>query len=781
MMKMVLILFLLFTTATKVSAATAASELIRQVDWRLVSRSIASTPRAVRTVLSDRYWKITLFDDFKGKPAVPTANDNYCYDGIKPQCHIWPGSGSFDCDLSTQNNLWRPTVANMRAAVKSVNPSLNTEILTEAQVKSQYSQTVASNWQHMNKCIWTGYTMVNWMATDYNGKWSARMDPTQVKVNPAGKGYLELYARKAPITDHCVFGGTYFNLSTLLKICKLDQIDAVHFTAGVSYWVDSDTRWPGIFYRKVNGGCPYGGFGPVNCQVYSFPKGDLQPGIPYSISVNTNGTATVYYNDAAKYSCKENTEYPNGGVYFQHLSCPMLNGAIMSSHFQNLNDSRGFEQKYGRFETKLTIPKGRGAFPAAWLLPKKGGWPFDGGEIDIMEARDDANEVYQTYHHGKCVQNSSMQEIIFSPSHPENFVENNECRNIGGATSVYLHKGFTKKEIKVDEYNTRDHVFAAEWDSSEIRFYVNDKHTHTIKAGVLADPSIEGGQGMSVSSLTTALKTFSYNNLPTSPFYWILNHSTYVSDANLSNWPSQKVLFDYVKTYQECRTDADFCPAGGVFVEGKGCSTRGGLYYQSACKIIKKGCPLGGEPAGPNCQMKSFTPVEFSKATSDIFVVPGVAYWIDTNPSWAGIFYKKINGGCPYGGSGSVNCMLAALPGLRVGTPYWVDTDPKWPGVYYKKVGGLCPYDGSGSVNCQIKALKTPARYLNPLVNYWVDTNPAYPGVYYQKINGVCPYGGSVGVNCQLEAYPNDFFDAGVSYWVDKTPAWPGIYYAPDL
>lgn len=777
MMNKVFLIFIIILTVLKVEAKTPASELIRNVDWSLLSKTVS---RSVSSVPTEKYWKITLFDDFKGKPATPSARDNYCYDGIKPQCHIWPGSSSFDCDLSTQNNLWQPTVANMRAAVKSVNPNLNTEVMSDAQVKAQYSQTVASNWQHLNKCTWTGYTMVNWMATDYQGKWSARMDPTQVKVNPAGKGYLELSARKAPITDHCVFGGTYTAVGPL-KICRLNQIDAIQFNSGVSYWVDSNTLWPGIFYKKVNGTCPYGGFGPVNCQVYSFPKGELQPGVGYGISVNSNGTGTVYYNDSIKYACKDNIEYPNGGVFFQHLSCPLLNGAIMSSHFQNLNDSRGFEQKYGRFETKITIPEGRGAFPAAWLLPKKGGWPFEGGEIDIMEARDDANEVYQTYHHGKCVQNSSMQEIVYSPNHPENFVENNECRNLGGATSVYLHKGYTKKEIKADEYHTRDHVFAAEWDQSEIRFYVNDQLTHTIKAGVVADPSIEGGQSMSVNSLSQALKTFSFNNLPTSPFYWILNHSTYVADANLSGWQSQKVLFDYVKTYQECRTDADFCPSGGVFVADKGCSTRGGAFYQSPCKTLKKGCPLGGEPAGPNCQMKSFYPAEFTKPTSDTYVVPGVNYWVDTNPAWKGIFYHKVNGGCPYGGSGTVNCMLAAVPSLNVGTAYWVDTNPKWAGVFYKKINNACPYGGSGPVNCQLLSLKIPARYLNPQVNYWVDTNQAYPGIYYQKINGLCPYGGSGTVNCQLEGYPADFFDNGVNYWVDKTPAWPGIYYAPDL
>jgi len=42
---------------------------------------------------------------------------------------------------------------------------------------------------------------------------------------------------------------------------------------------------------------------------------------------------------------------------------------------------------YGRIEIKARLPKGRGTWPAIWMLPtewKYGGWP-ESGEIDIME------------------------------------------------------------------------------------------------------------------------------------------------------------------------------------------------------------------------------------------------------------------------------------------------------------------------------------------------------------------------------------------------------------
>ena len=44
---------------------------------------------------------------------------------------------------------------------------------------------------------------------------------------------------------------------------------------------------------------------------------------------------------------------------------------------------------YGRIEVRAKLPRGRGTWPAIWMLPlrgtyAKGGWP-DNGEIDIME------------------------------------------------------------------------------------------------------------------------------------------------------------------------------------------------------------------------------------------------------------------------------------------------------------------------------------------------------------------------------------------------------------
>lgn len=654
----------------------------------------ANRPIAINDIPKKKFWKLTMVDDFKGKPSSTTEN-NYCYDQLKAQCHIWAGSESFPCDLSQAPNtdLWQPTIINMKAVIKSIEPSFSLSGLSDAQIRTKYGLIVNNNWKDINKCLWTGYTMVNWMATDYNGKWSARMDPSMVSVDTAGKGYLKLKGKYAPITDQCVFGGVY-GATSGGGYCYLPPVsNSPAFNPTVSYFVDSGFNTAGIYYNKINGGCPHGGSGSLHCKVYSFANGVVEPNVNYTAAISGDGRAMVYYNNNIKYACRENIEYPNGGVYFKKLTCPILNGAVLSSKFTNM-PSRGFNQKYGRFETKLRIPKGRGAFPAAWLLPNKGGWPYSGGEIDIMEARDNADETYQTYHDGKCVENSSITEIVTDPRSGK-AVENGECQTIGNATSFQLSKGHTLKQLKTDEFNLRDHVYSAEWDEKEIRYYTNNKLTHSIQRQMLAETINSLGGTLSKTSLTEDLKKFKDHNFPPNPMYWILNHSTYVGDSYLAGWATQTVLFDYVKTYSECKTQEDFCPSGGTFNESNETCTKTssgdtgsqlertvGQIYSSPCHPKKESCFLGGTKAGPNCQVKNYG-AQNSGATK--YLVQGVNYWVDSDPRWPGVYYAKINGSCPHGGSGSVNCQLDAFSSdfLEEGVTYWVDTDPRWPGVYY--------------------------------------------------------------------------------------------------
>jgi beta-glucanase (GH16 family) len=55
-----------------------------------------------------------------------------------------------------------------------------------------------------------------------------------------------------------------------------------------------------------------------------------------------------------------------------------------------------FNQQYGRFEIRCRVPKGKGLWPAFWLLPEPLGWP---PEIDVLEVLGhEPQKIYMTHH-----------------------------------------------------------------------------------------------------------------------------------------------------------------------------------------------------------------------------------------------------------------------------------------------------------------------------------------------------------------------------------------------
>ena len=104
--------------------------------------------------------------------------------------------------------------------------------------------------------------------------------------------------------------------------------------------------------------------------------------------------------------------------------------------------------KYGRIEVKAKLPKGKGIWPAIWMLPTKwayGGWPKS-GEIDIME-----NVGY-------------LPDSVFGSVH----------------TGAFNHAIGTNKTGSVARKDLGDafHVYAIEWTADEIRFYIDDEQYH---------------------------------------------------------------------------------------------------------------------------------------------------------------------------------------------------------------------------------------------------------------------------------------------------------------
>lgn len=101
--------------------------------------------------------------------------------------------------------------------------------------------------------------------------------------------------------------------------------------------------------------------------------------------------------------------------------------------------------RYGRFEARIKLPAGRGLWPAFWMLPTHsvyGTWAAS-GEIDIMEL---VGQVpYRT-----------LGTIHYGGSWPEN---------------TYSTWTYTKTS---PDFTEDFHVFALEWDETELRWYVDD-------------------------------------------------------------------------------------------------------------------------------------------------------------------------------------------------------------------------------------------------------------------------------------------------------------------
>ncbi len=106
-----------------------------------------------------------------------------------------------------------------------------------------------------------------------------------------------------------------------------------------------------------------------------------------------------------------------------------------------------FAFRYGRIEARIRLPGGQGIWPAFWMLPQDdtyGGWAAS-GEIDIVEAvnlgESGGNTVHGTIHYGG--------------EWPSNVFTGDEYLVPADATAQF-------------------HVYALEWDQTEIRWYVDD-------------------------------------------------------------------------------------------------------------------------------------------------------------------------------------------------------------------------------------------------------------------------------------------------------------------
>jgi beta-glucanase (GH16 family) len=161
-------------------------------------------------------------------------------------------------------------------------------------------------------------------------------------------------------------------------------------------------------------------------------------GVPNSNWIPDIGGGGWGNNELEYYTNNLNTNVSSGYLKINTLK-QSYGGRNYTS--ARLVSSRNFT--YGVFEMRAKLPKGRGTWPAFWLLSAKRPlqWPLN-GEIDIMEAVgfETSPNIYATIH----------------------------CQSFYGANGKGNHIAIA------DPYNTF-HTYKADWNSQRIKFYVDNQ------------------------------------------------------------------------------------------------------------------------------------------------------------------------------------------------------------------------------------------------------------------------------------------------------------------
>ncbi|HEU4633174.1 MAG TPA: glycoside hydrolase family 16 protein [Flavisolibacter sp.] len=147
-------------------------------------------------------------------------------------------------------------------------------------------------------------------------------------------------------------------------------------------------------------------------------------------------------NELQYYTAGPNVEVKNGVLVLEARKEPMGDKKYTSTRMVSKNKG---DFLYGRFEARAKLPKGRGLWPAIWMLPTDwayGGWPRS-GEIDIME------------------------EVGFDP----------DRIHISIHTEAYNHIKGTQKTATTIIPSATDsfHLYRVDWTPEEIKGYIDDR------------------------------------------------------------------------------------------------------------------------------------------------------------------------------------------------------------------------------------------------------------------------------------------------------------------
>lgn len=194
----------------------------------------------------------------------------------------------------------------------------------------------------------------------------------------------------------------------------------------------------------------------------------------------------------------QNAFVSNGNLIIEARQEP-LDGQIYTSARMITKDKQSF--KFGRVDIRARLPKGKGIWPALWMLGDNistAGWPAC-GEIDIMELLgNETNKMYGTLHWG-------------------------------ATPATHASKG-TNYTLPAGGFDEKFHVFSMVWVQDTIKLLVDDQPYFTLNS-------------LDVSG------NYPFN----SKFFFIFNIAVGGSwpgapDAN-TNFP-QRMFVDYIRVFQ---------------------------------------------------------------------------------------------------------------------------------------------------------------------------------------------------------------------------------------
>ena len=223
-----------------------------------------------------------------------------------------------------------------------------------------------------------------------------------------------------------------------------------------------------------------------------------------------------------------------------------------------INTAGKLDMTYGRFEASIQAPAGQGLWSAFWMLPTDstyGPWAA-GGEIDILEvfSREPAPFAQGALHYGMAWPLNTYDYAKYEDVDPAD--------------------GF--------------HVYAAEWDEDEIRWFVDGAHYYTVRRSTYwnyyrdteTDAHVSGGESAPFDR----------------PFHLLLNLAV---GGNLPGPPAPGALpgeleVDYVRVYR-CAVD----PASGLGCAGLADPTSAAVTPPGPDDVYRAVYDLYVDAAGP--------------------------------------------------------------------------------------------------------------------------------------------------------------------------------------